>query len=78
MPRVALSYHQKAEYIVKDFKTLCLGRKADLKLSWEAIAREMNIPRTTLTYKWDNGLLTLTEWLELCHILGVGKEDIKL
>lgn len=76
MPRVALTYHQKAQNIVKDLKRAFLGKKTELGLSWEEIAEEMGMPRTTLTYKWKHNTLMLNEWYELSHILGVKEEDV--
>lgn len=78
MPKVILTYKDVANTRVEKLKVQCLGVKALKKLSWEDIADEMLLPRSTLVYRWNNNLLTLSEWLELINVLGIEKGEIDL
>ena len=76
MPKVLLTYQDVAKNKVKKLKTHCLGVKAMKHMSWDTIADQMFLPRSTLIYRFNNDLLTLSEWLELLHILEIEKEEI--
>jgi len=78
MPKVVLTYHEKAEAKVDDLKTLCMGVKTMKRISWDVIADEMLIPRSTLVYRFNNNLFTLSEWYEFLHVLGIEKGNIEL
>lgn len=78
MPKVILTYQDVAENKVTKIKAQCLGMKALKKLSWEDLATEMMIPRSTLFYRFNNDLFTLAEWIQFLHILGIEKGDIDL
>ena len=78
MPRVTLTFHDKARAKVQRVKAQCLGMKALKKLSWDDIADEMLVPRSTLVYRFNNDLFTLSEWIEFLHVLGIEKEDLDL
>ena len=78
MPKVILTFKDKAKGKEEKIKAQCLGQKAIKHMSWDYIADEMLISRSTLIYRFKNGLLTLAEWIELLHILGIEKEDLDL
>jgi hypothetical protein len=76
LPKVTLTYHDKIETKIQKMTVHCLGVKQYKKMSWEYIANEMFMPRSTIVYRFNNGLFTLSEWIEFWHILGIEKEDI--
>ena len=78
MPKVTLTYKDVAEKKVVKLKAQCLGMKALQKLSWDDLAEEMEVPRSTLFYRFNNDLFTLAEWIEFLHILGIEKGEVDL
>ena len=78
MAKILLSDRQKAKDKVKKLKVICLGHKELNSMSWEALAAEMGMSRTTLKYRFDKGLLTIDEWIVLIHILKVEREALDL
>ena len=78
MPKGRLTFSDVAKAKENKLKTQCLGVKALKKISWETISDKMGVSRTTLKYRFDNNLLTLSEWLELLHILGIKREETEL
>lgn len=76
MPKVLLTFQDRAKEQTEKIKTHCLGVKAMKHISWDYIADEMYIPRSTLVYRFNNDLFTLPEWLQFWHVLGIEKEEI--
>ena len=46
--------------------------------SWDYLSKEMDMSRTTLTYRFKEGLFTLDEWIVFLHILKIEREEIDL
>ena len=76
MPKVKLTYSDYAKGEVEKYKLQILGVKGLKKMSWDDIANKMGVPRATLKYRFDKGILTLSEWMELCHVLGIKREEL--
>lgn len=78
MPKVFVSDRQRARDKLKKLKVLCLGHKEMEGFSWDYLSKEMDMSRTTLTYRFKEGLLTLDEWIVFLHILKIEREEIDL
>lgn len=76
MPKVLLTFQDRAKERTEKIKTHCLGVKAMKHISWDDIAGQMFTARSTLVYRFNNNLFTLPEWFQLWHILGIEKEEI--
>ena len=81
MPRVILTktarFKDAAEKKKKKLMSICLGQKEMLGFTWEFIGEQMDIPGTTIRYRFNQGILTMDEWLQIFDILGVEKEDLE-
>ena len=78
MPRVFVTDKQRAKDKLRKLKVLCRGHKEMDGVSWDYLSKEMGMSRTTLTYRFNEGLLTLDEWIVFIHILKIEREDLDL
>ena len=46
--------------------------------SWDYLSKEMGMSRTTLTYRFNEGLMTMDEWIVFLHILKIEREELDL
>lgn len=81
MPTVYLTQRARAKAAtaakMKKLRAICLVQKKLLDLTWEDIGYKMDLPETTLLYRFNKGILKMDEWIQLFEILEIEKEDIE-